>query len=328
MIKNKKGMEFSFVWLFAILAGTAILFLAIYGAISVGKGMSNSQNTLVAKELTVISDSLQAGGAAATGSVIHFPREIEIYQECSSDSFGYNEISTKVLNKKGKDFEFFGVPIKTTNKYIYSSDVASREFYTASYPIGFAFEIADVLILDSQTYCYIGLDEEDYFQKGIISDLTIVQKKALFGASNCTEDSVRVCFGVGGKCDITVRPLCSDSSNCESEYEVGYVEKEGSSVAYVGNLLYPAIFSSEEIYECNTKRLLYRQFVLSNIYLEKINRIGSRGCNSALSSSLGLLGGESFRLSMDLDNRDLINLYLQTKSLGEDDLHAECHLWS
>lgn len=62
MIKNKKGMEFSFVWLFAILAGTAILFLAIYGAISVGKGMSNSQNTLVAKELTVISDSLQAGG--------------------------------------------------------------------------------------------------------------------------------------------------------------------------------------------------------------------------------------------------------------------------
>ena len=56
---NKKGMEFGFAWLFAIIVGGVILFLAIFG---VSKLIDTSQeeiNTKVAVEFANVLDPLQ-----------------------------------------------------------------------------------------------------------------------------------------------------------------------------------------------------------------------------------------------------------------------------
>ena len=65
----KRG-QFNFVWLFAIVAGGAILFLAVYGALRFGETAEFQSATEVAKSIAIITDPLQAG--FAEGSLVRF----------------------------------------------------------------------------------------------------------------------------------------------------------------------------------------------------------------------------------------------------------------
>ncbi len=327
MIKKDKRGDFSFVWLFAIIAGSAILFLAIYGAVRWGKTSSQTQDSEIAKELTVITDSLQAGFASARKSTISSSKEIILEEYCSSDSFGSSEISVMTLDRASKEFESFGVSVKTTNKYLFVSDKAGKKFNVFSVPIEFAFKIADAIIIDAQEYCFIGMEDESQLED-IRAGLGILGEKALFGSMNCTENSIRVCFGVGGDCDVIVRPDCSNSYVCENAYEVGTVEKDGTRVSYVGNLVYPAIFASEEGYLCNLRRLLYRQSILANLYNQKISSFSSRSCSSSVGPDLEVIEEISFELSRNFNDRGLVELYFQSKITKEDEEMGQCKVWS
>ena len=70
----------------------------------------------------------------------------------------------------------------------------------------------------------------------------------IFTDNEC--DGKSVCFG-SGNCDINIQGYCDDF-NCESEYDYGKINNR----IYAGNLLYAGIFSSEENYECNVKRIM------------------------------------------------------------------------
>jgi hypothetical protein len=323
---TKKG-DFNFVWLFAIIAGTAILLLAIYGAVKFGTTTSKVQSTELARLVTIATDPMQAGFAAVGKSTIKLPKETVFEVECVQDShFGYNTLSALIRERPNRDFEVSGIPIRTNNKYLFVSDKPGKEFYVFSMPISFAFRIADVVIMDSQEYCFIGLDDSNL--EGIKNGLKTLGEKALFGAMNCTEDSVRVCFGIGSNCDVIVRPGCTNPSFCENEFEIGVVEKEGNSLEYVGNLLYPAIFSERESYLCNVKRLLYRQSVLTNIYIDKSSHMSSRDCNSGLVNELRVLYDDSFRMSSNLISGDLKEIYIKGKSIKDRERGAQCGLWT
>jgi len=323
--KNKRG-DFNFVWLFAVIAGTAILILAITGAIRYGKTISITQDTEMAKALSVVTDSMQAGFAAGRKSTINFKKETIIDNQCFDGSFGRNDISILTMERANKDFEIGGVPIRVLNKYLFVSDVPAKYFYVFSVPISFAFKIADAIIIDSQEYCFIGLEEGEVYRT-----LEVIGEKAKFGLLNCTEDSVKVCFGYG-RCnlqegDINVISDCSGSI-CEYDFEIGRVERKGESVNYVGNLLYPAIFSSRENYLCNVKRLLYRQYVLSGMYIEKTELMNYRGCNNVLGEDLETLRNFSFDLSQNLPMTDLTEMYIQAKSIERGEEVGQCKLWS
>jgi hypothetical protein len=327
MRKITKRGDFNFVWMFAIIAGTAILLLAIYGAVKFGTTTSKVQSTELARLVTIVTDPMQAGFAAVRKSTIKLPKETVFEVDCVQDSlFGYNILSALIRERSNRDFEVSGVPIRTNNKYLFISNKPSKEFYVFSMPISFAFRIADVVIMDSQEYCFVGLEDSDV--EGIKNGLRTFGDKALFGEMNCTDDSVRVCFGVGGKCDIRVRPGCMDRFFCENEFEVGVVEKGGDSLEYAGNLLYPAIFSEKESYSCNVKRLLYRQSVLASIYMDKSSYMSSRDCDSGLMNELRVLGDESFRMSSNLLPRDLHEIYFNAKSIKDREERAQCGLWT
>ncbi len=325
-IRNKKG-EFSFVWLFAVIAGTAVLMLAIMGAIRYGKTASVLQDTEIAKGLSVVTDSLQAGFASGRKSMIRFNKETILENFCfessAPDYFGFNELSVLTKERPNKDFEIGGIPIKVSNKYLFVSNVPGKEFYVFSVPITFAFRISDAIIIDSQEYCFIGLEE----QEEIARSFSILGNKAKIGFENCTEDSIKVCFDSGGDCDIKVVPSCN-ALICDGLFEVGRVEHEDYSVDYVGNLLYPAIFSEKENYLCNVKRILYKQSILANLYTQKIAYMSARTCDSDLALELSDLEGVSIDLDSNFIGNDLFEMYFLAKDIQRKEGGAQCSLWS
>ena len=75
MVENKRGIAMSFNWIFAILAGGFILFLAIFSA---GKFIRTSEQTLyteTAASLISLFDPLETGLASGKSSSIRFKKD-------------------------------------------------------------------------------------------------------------------------------------------------------------------------------------------------------------------------------------------------------------
>jgi len=94
-----------------------------------------------------------------------------------------------------------------------------------------------------------------------------------------------VCFGSSYNCDIEVYGLCQGYS-CESPYDYGKLIKGEKTMYYTDSLLYGAIVSSPEIYECNVKRFMKRFEKLSLVYIDKIKIIETKNCGSNIEADL------------------------------------------
>lgn len=315
----KKRADFNFVWLFAIIAGTAILVLMIYAAVRFGKTTTTYQDTDLAKQVVSYLDPFQAGPTAASKGTINSKREIVFESSCDSTNFGYQTLVAKQIRDLNEDFNIFGTEIKIKNKYVYFSKRPSKDFYVFSVPISFAFRVADALIVGSEEFCFLEGYEKIPNFKSIIST---IGKKAIFDENNCTGDSIRVCFDYGTNCDIQVIGDCNDDW-CDYEFEAGRVIKEGESLEYAGNFLYPALFADKETYDCNLMRLFYKNGVLSLIYAQKSDKMSSRNCPNNLAEDLSLFSQLSFN-----QNTNLKELYSKGKFLKESERYSSCYLWS
>lgn len=331
-MKTKKA-DFNFVWMFAIIAGSMILLLAIFGAVRYGKTISITQDTEIAKSIAVLTEPMQAGFADAKRASIRFRKDTVVDTFCNSQNFGYQMLSVKTQERPSAQFETFGEEIKVENKYLFISDDPGKDFYVLSYSIDFAYKIADVIVMDSKEYCFLGLEDEDLIRYK--TDLQIIGEKAKFGQANCTDDSIRVCFGFGGNCDVLIRPkyaslqACRNVfSECRDEFEIGVVEKNGQQMEYAGNLIYPAIFSNKIDYDCNVKRLMYRKYVLSNIYIEKAEIMAARGCDTNVVLDLQQIGSKSVGFSGANSLISLEEIYLDSKALKLKEERSQCRLWT
>ena len=117
---NKKA-QFNFVWLFAIIAGGAILVLAIYGATKVGDIQRFQTDTEVAKSLAIITDPLQVGFAESSFGKISFRQETRINNICVDGNFGRHKISATTRSNIGEEWNPPGAQVPIHNKYIFSS---------------------------------------------------------------------------------------------------------------------------------------------------------------------------------------------------------------
>ena len=83
MIKNKGYLQISFAWLFAIIVGAVILFLAIYASTRL---MSTEQTTLDAKtgkEIGILLNPLETGFESIKATSLGFPVNTRIYNRCN-----------------------------------------------------------------------------------------------------------------------------------------------------------------------------------------------------------------------------------------------------
>ncbi len=275
MSVNKKGLEMSFNWLFAIIVGAVIIFLAIYGATKLIKQGRGYTDTVTAKQLTIIFEPLETGLASAKADKTDLRSETRIYNDCrDSGSFGKQYFSTSTSSGMGKKWEAPGEEIPVTSKYIFSNSTEQgKSVYFFVKPFELPWKIAEVIFLTTNKYCFVNAPEDIEDE---MHGLGIYRLNFTDNREACPKGSKMVCFSGAFGCDI----------NVHGDLESGFVSKQESNLYYTGSLIYPAIFSSPEVYECNIKRLMLRISSLCSIYQDKIRIMQKRGIESVLDSHL------------------------------------------
>lgn len=297
-MKKNAYLQISFAWLFAIIVGAVILFLAIYASI---KLIGTEQQTLDAKtgkEIGILLNPLETSFETAKVTFFTMPVETRIYNKCEIyDPFGKQiiQVSQKSFNKWTET----DIDVSFPNKYIFSEkNIEGKKFYVFSKPFNFPFKVADLIYIISskKEYCFINAPEE-------VNDeiYNLNQDNLLLEEDGC-EDSIKVCFGRGTDCEINV-------------YEK-YVEKDGEEIYFEGDsLMYAAIFSDKDIYDCQLERLMKRTKNLALIYKDKTNFISKTGCSSNL-NLIGLINSDNF------DSMSII-----VEDIKEKNDLANCKLW-
>jgi len=320
MIKNKKGaLEFSFTWIFAIIAGIFILFLAIYGVTKFMNIERNSQDAKTAMSIGVLTNPLESSFETTKRTMISTPVETRIYTGCKNLSGSFGEQTIKVSQKTYNEWSTGGVNVSFPNKYIFSENPAEgKNFYLFSKPFELPFKVGDLIYLTSTKDKYCFKNAPNDIKKEIESLIGInpsANENFFTKTADCPEGSINVCFIGGNDCDIKV--------NANSKY----VDKNGEKMYYEGDaLMYAAIFSNKNDYECQLDRLMKRTGQLSDIYRDKSKFVFEKtGCDSGLDFRLVLLKNtaENFGNSENLN----IIYSIADDVDRENDISWECKLW-
>jgi len=302
----KRGyLQISFSWLFSIIAGAFILFLAIYITTQLISNEQTTQDFKTGKEIGVLFNPLETGFDDAVSTLMTLPAETRISTNCEGGgNFGKQiiSISQKSLGKWTK-----GAEVKFENKYIFSENPEGKNFYVFSKPFDFPFKVGDLIYLTSEgkNYCFLDAPE------AINEELTSLKKQKNLFLENCPSDSVKICFGASSDCDINV------------DYNRKYVEKVGRKVYFNDDAtMYAAIFSSAENYECQIKRIMKRVSVLASLYQQKANFVENRECFSYLNLDLLKNAAENLASSSGLKAVKNIAEEIELKNNI-----ADCRLW-
>lgn len=296
-MKNKRGFEFSFGWLFAIIAGGVIIFLAVFAAVRLAETEKEVKNTEIGKEIGILLTPIETSIENSKSVKIVVPSETRIYNDCSlRGNFGSQKISISTKSNIGANWPTPGVSSTFYNKYLFSEKISEgKSFYLVSFAFEFPFKVADIAILipGSESYCFIDSPNE------VKEDLENLNLDIAFveDVKECIPRSKKVCFSSSG-CDIDV------NLNSKSVKK----KKEKISIFYEGPLIYSAIFSSNELYECQLKRIMMRTSEISLLNLAKSEYLSGSGCNSqVIQSSLLSFSNSTRSISESIGLRQLQN---------------------
>jgi hypothetical protein len=309
---NKRGIEFSFAWLFAIIIGAAILAAATYFTVNAIKTEKKQSDTVTAFEITALLRPSESGIDQSKSSTLILTQNTKVAFSCNLDGdFGQQKIKTSLITAIGGQNNE-GVESTSKDVYIFSDkQLQGKEMKVVSLGFSFPYDIASLLILYTKYYCFVNapnyvLDEID--QLGLNESIRVS-----FSKSNCPTNSVKVCFSEE-TCDVNV-DVVSNS-----------VKKSGKTVYYEGNLLYGAIFADTELYECGVSRIIKRASALATLYTSKAAIVQGEGCTSAQGLGSDLLEYKR-SLSTYTSSRDLKNLALKSDVLKEDNDNVLCKLF-
>jgi len=324
---DRRGFAFSFPWLFAIIVGAAIIFLAIYGSTKILRTGEFEQNTETAKKLTTLFEPLSSGTADGSSGRIKLTSPVRIYEDCFTDgNFGRQRFSTSEETTFSEgDFSNAGVGISVSNKYVFAqTPIEGKEFYYFTKKFSMPYDVADILMISSEEYCFV---KPPTFVKEDIENLKLDEITLTESINECAQKNPRlskeniVCFGnLGSECSIKV----TDTS-IQRDYTTGYIEREGTTDKnyYIQNLIYAAIIADNQNYECNTKRLSMRTSTLTAVYTEKSKLLSLRGiCNSGLDS--GLLRLNAYITQYYRSSASLAGMQAIAKTINQGGV---CELW-
>mgnify|MGYP001569991804 CR=1 FL=1 len=278
MIESKKGVDFTFSWIFAIIAGAVILGAAIYITTQLIDSSDVQRDTLVAGEIANLLNPIQTNLEDNKYSVINFATDTKVYNECSTQgSFGVQRLST--ASKTRDQWSDESVRKSVYDKYLFSREVEETEdkrLHIMVNPLVAPFKIGDIISIYGAKYCFVNPSNS---VEDLVNDLSVDGKQDIginitTSINNCERNVTTVCFNRIG-CDINV--------NTQSEV----VTKDGNDMYYEGDsLMLAAIFSDYEIYECQIERLMKRATELGVVYSKKAVYIEGSGCPNNLVSDL------------------------------------------
>ena len=309
-MKSKKAyMEISFSWMFAIIVGAFILFLAIFFVTKFTKTERSFHETKTAKEIGILLNPLETSFEEGKSTFLSTSTNSRIYSKCSLEGeFGYQGILLKEeLYEKWTDIN---TTIEFKNKYIFAEEpVEGKYFYLFSKPFEFPFEVASLIYIipKDEIYCFKDAPSEI---KEEIENLN----QENFIIDNCEQGNIKVCFGVSTGCQISV------------SLTEGRVFKGSKVYSFEENdaLMYAAIFSDKELYDCQVQRLAKRAYILSKLYLDKLLLPNYQGCEQYLFQDLNQL---SIQLKNFQSPSDLSSMSSVRKSLYNKNKYSTCTLW-
>jgi len=312
-MKKKGYLQISFAWIFAIIVGAFILFLAIYASVKIINLGETGIDAKTGKEIGILLNPLETGFESVKATSLSFPVETRIYDKCNNEGyFGRQiiQVSQKSFGKWTSANIDGEIKVGFSNKYIFSEIPAEgKKFYLFSKPFYFPFKVADLIYISSskKEYCFIDAPEE------IKNEVLGINQENLL-VENCSDLSVKICFDGGLDCDVNVN------------YGGEYVEKKGEEVFFKGDaLMYAAIFSDKNLYECQLKRLMKRIRQLASLYKDKAIFISRAGCHSNLNADLIAL----INLADNLESSEALEQvnYIVEEIKEKNDDNWECKLW-
>ncbi len=305
-MKKKGFLQISFSWLFAILVGVVILFLAIYGVTKLFHSGQTYQDVKTSKELGILLNPLETSFQGAQSLSLTFPVNTRLFCSCNSNGeFGKQLI--RISQESFKKWSKTNIDVGFQNKYIFSKKIIEgKKMFIFSKPFNFPFKISDLIYIVSSKdkYCFIDAPDD------IKEELENLNQENLL-IDNCSQDSVKVCFE-DNNCDINV------------DYLNGIIDKKGEKVYfYSDSLMYAGIFADKEIYECGLKRLMKRVKSLAEIYKNKANLI-SDTCETNMNDDLDVLTSQAGNLK---NSEDLFKIIDVVENLEDKNNQGVCNLW-
>jgi len=307
---RKRGFEFGFSWIFALIVGAIILFLAIFAVTRMIETEKNVIDTEAGKKLGILLTPMETGLESAKASKIEFVSETKFFNQCKNiGNFGVQEIRVASKSGIGDAWEERGiVASKFYNKYIFSKGVEQGEEMTVFVkPFEFPFKVADLTYVWSGKYCFVNPPGE------MEEELLAIEPMNL-NISNfkddCSDNDIVVCFESIG-CDIDVS--LSGKSVKRDDGIIYYDDRFGNA------LLYSAIFADANVYECQVKRLMKRTSELSLLQATKSEYLSSRGCSSGLIAGLTLFAEEARKID-DSSKLDMLSSLAQQLKVENENL--------
>jgi len=305
-MKHKHAMQLPFAWIFAVLIGAFILFLAVYIAVKLINTGETETDLKTGKEIEILLNPLETGFQSSQTTFITIPAETRIYAGCTpKGTFGEQTIKISQWNlKKWTDTD---IKVSFQNKYIFSKNYSEgKKFFLFSKPFEMPFKIADLIYLSSskEKYCFIDAP------KSIKEELDSLGQENI-ATEDCSADSIKICFSYGNSCNISV------------DYTAKVVAKKSDRLYFEGDaLMYAAIFSEKSVYECQVKRLMQRIEQLSLLYQEKAMLVSKKNCDTNLNLASLAAVANNFQ-----DSRDILSLGMISDKIKQDNEFAYCKLW-
>lgn len=274
-----------FGWLFAIIIGGVILFLAVFfSGRLLGTGTYYTEAD-VTRNIDVMLNSFASIGKAevSLSKPVSLPEKTEINFSCSA---AQDSETISALLPRGKEPFFY--PIK--NKYIFSEDFNSKELWVFAKPFDKPWRVDDLIYIVSKDYCFINPPET------IRKELEDLNSSKIGIAPNCRKNllAMSVCFS--GVCDIFVNT------------EQGYVRtKSGKQLRYMDDAtMYAAIFGPKQ-YDCNIERLLNRLSFQTDMFISKASILSNRGCFEIAGMNQELAGLKA-AINNAINNKDYLSM--------------------
>lgn len=283
---NKKAQMPEFNWIFVIIVGAVILFLAVMFSGKLIKTSTYQQSAELLPAFDVLLNPFSSVGNLV--KTIRLQNEVIVEINCSRNNenlLGSEKIRTKSKGAFGKWSEFTDFPYAFYDKYVFADQLEGKTFYVFSKPFEMPFKIDEMIYMTYENYCFVNAPAD------IEQELTAIELETL-KVGECSENDKRVCFGGATGCEITV---IGDDAN----YNTGHVEKTEKNVEkrlYFASksLMYGAIFASSSNYNCNFARLMERLKQLTSIYKRKADTLTIKGCNMmAISGLIEKLGSKA-----------------------------------
>lgn len=313
MLNKKAVIEFS--WIFAVIVGAIILFLAFYFVGTNLLSKQYEQATVEAYSLDIILNPFSQFGELKTieAKPIALPQKSVVEFSCyaQAQSLGTNEIT--IASKKER-----GIPRVVYDKYIFAeSTVETRKFQALSIPFEMPWRVAEIIILwpYDKKYCFISAPQ--FIKDTLGNETSTGLNISSIYFDSCPEGSTRVCFQGGSNCDIQING---------AQQHKGSTNKQGSVIYFASDaLMYASIFSDKEIYNCNLKRLASRLYLETTIYEEKAKALARKGCT--VSFNINALKQTSLELSNSVSESKLNQLWNAAQQIKQQNDIASCSIF-